>query len=202
MPYEESERSKQGRAQASFYQDALKESAKFRKGYKQRKGVVKAKEMPWEESPQGHLKHVVNEKMDTRECALNIYQQLLPPGGRSGKHRHLAEEVFFVLEGKGYDLHWDVQFDCADKFIWNWETEPKKFEWEEGDYVYIPPYSIHQHLNADPDKPARLISASNRALKLLGFDWQEQIEPAPDYRAKTKAKPARRARRSGTRRSK
>ncbi len=184
MSYQEAEQSKQGKARARYYQESLQESTQFRKEYKKRKGIVKAKEMPWEDSAQGQIKHVVNEKMNTRECALNMYLQHLPGGKCSGKHRHLAEEVFFVLEGKGYDLHWDVKFDCADQYEWDWEAEPKRFEWEEGDFVYIPPYSIHQHFNADPDKPARFITATNRLLKAMGFDWIEQVKPVPGFKAK------------------
>jgi len=182
MPYEEAKRASKGKAEASYYKEALQESAEFRRDYKKRKGVVKAEEMPWETTPQGRIKHVVNEKMNTRETALDMYIQLLPPGGRSGKHRHMAEEVFFVLEGKGYDLHWDFKFDCADEYSWDWEKEPKRFEWEEGDEVYIPPYTTHQHFNADPSKPARFITATNRAVKALGFNWIEQVENAPDYK--------------------
>jgi len=182
MPYEEAEQFKKGDAQAPYYQEALLESAQFREDYKGRKGVIKAAEMPWENTPQGRIKHVTNEKMNTRECALDMYIQLLPPRGSSGKHRHMAEEVFFVLEGRGYDLHWDPKFDCADKYVWDWEKEPKRFDWEEGDYVYIPPYTAHQHFNADPDKPARFITATNRVVKFLGFDWLEQVESAPGYK--------------------
>ena len=186
MSYQEAAKVKQGKKRASYYQDTLKESAEFRKEYKKRKGIVKATEMPWEETPQGHLKHVVNQKMNTRECALDLYQQLLNPGGCSGKHRHLAEEVFFVLEGKGYDLHWDVKFELTEKYNWDWEIEPKRYEWEEGDFVYIPPYTTHQHFNADPAQPARFITATSRMLKPLGLDWIEQVEAAPDFQAQVK----------------
>ncbi len=196
MSYQEAEKVKQGKARASFYQDALQESADFRKSYTKRKNIVKAEEMPWEETPQGHLKHVVNQKMNTRECALDLYQQFLEPGGCSGKHRHLAEEVFFVLEGKGYDLHWDVKFELDDKYNWDWEQEPKRFEWEEGDFVYIPPYTTHQHFNADPDKPARFITATSRMLKPLGLDWIEQVEAAPGFKAMVKAAPVKGGKRS------
>ncbi len=182
MSYGEAKRSGSGNAQAGFYQAALRESAEFRKEYKKRKGVIKAEEMPWEDSPQGRLKHVINAKMDTRECALDIYQQFLSPGSRSGKHRHIAEEVFFVLEGKGYDLHWDVKFDCTDQYDWDWEPTPKRFDWEEGDFVYIPPFTMHQHFNADPNKQARFVTATNRILKAMGYDWIEQVENAPEYR--------------------
>ena len=66
--------------------------------------------------------------------------------------------------------------------IWDWEKEPKRFEWEEGDYVYIPPYTTHQHFNADSAKPARFITATSRLVKALGFNWLEQVENTPDYK--------------------
>ena len=185
MPYEEAEEAVKGNIQARYYQEAIEESKTFRDDYQRRKAVIKAQDMPWEDSPQGRIKHVINEKMDTMECALDIYQQFLAPGGASGKHRHMSEELFFVLEGKGYDLHWDVKFECEDQFSWDCEKDPKRFEWEEGDFVYIPPYTTHQHFNADPEKPARFITATNRIIKALGFDWQEQVEPAPDYQNTT-----------------
>ena len=184
MTYKEAELFKKGSPQASFYQKILEESAQFRVDYKNRKSIVKAKEMPWENSPQGLIKHIVNQKMNTREFVIEMYMQFLPPGRFSGKHRHMAEEVFYVLEGRGYDLHWDVKFDCADTYIWDWEKEPKKFEWEEGEFVYIPPYTMHQHFNANADKPARFITATNSLVKALGLNWFEQIENAPEYTEK------------------
>lgn len=182
MPFEEAKRTDIKGQRVYYDREALKTSAQFREEYKKRKGVIKAEEMPWEESPHGHIKHVVHEKMNTAECGLDAYIQIIPPGGRSGKRRQLAEELFYVLEGKGYDLHWDLEFDCKETFLWDWAEEPKKFEWEEGDFVYIPPYTMNQHFNADPEKPARIISASSRVVRHLGFDWVEQVEPAPDYK--------------------
>jgi gentisate 1,2-dioxygenase len=184
MPYEEAKEAVKGSIQARYYQEALAESKVFREGYQQRKAVIKAQDMPWEDSPQGRIKHVINAKMNTMECALDIYQQFLPPGSASGKHRHMSEELFFVLEGNGYDLHWDVAFDCDDHFSWDCEKDPRRFEWEEGDFVYIPPFTTHQHFNADPARPARFISATNRIVKALGLDWQDQIEPAAGYNQK------------------
>lgn len=181
MLNKEAELFKRQSAQVSFYQDALRESVKFREDYKARKGVVKPNEMPWENSPQGLIKHVINERMNTREFVVEMYILFLFPGSRSGKHRHMTEEVFYVLEGRGYDLHWDVKFDCTDTYIWDWQKEPKKFEWETGEFVYIPPYTTHQHFNADADHPARIISATNSLLKAMGLDWLDQIENSPEY---------------------
>lgn len=183
MPYDEGKRSVKGDAKGAIYAEDLEQSKQFREDYEKRLGVVKAETMPWEDSPQGLLKHVIHEKLNTRECALDMYQTHIPAGSRSGKHRHMSEEVFYVLEGRGYDHHWDADFELDDVYHWKWADTPKKFEWEEGDFVYIPPYTAHQHFNADPDKPVRLLNCTSRLVKALGFDWTEQLEPAPEYKA-------------------
>jgi quercetin dioxygenase-like cupin family protein len=182
MPYDEKITAALGAIQTDFYARMLEKSKEFREGYYKKKNIIHSEEMPWEDSPQGRIKHLVNEDMDTAECCMDMYMQFIEPGGRSGKHRHMAEEVFFVLEGKGHDLHWDALFKLEEKFIWYWEPEPKKFEWEEGDFVYIPPYAIHQHFNTDPANPARFITGTSRLVKALGMDWWEQVENAPGYK--------------------
>jgi len=118
---------------------------------------------------------------DIRECCVEAYMQFLKPGEQSGKHRHMWEEVLFVVEGSGYDLHWDLKFDCLDAFEWEWTPEPRKFEWERGDFIYVPPFTIHQHFNSHATSEARLIVISNRMVKEMGFDWFVQIENAPGY---------------------
>jgi gentisate 1,2-dioxygenase len=116
--------------------------------------------------------------MNSTECCVDAYMQFLDPGKSTGKHRHMWEEVIFVAEGEGYDLHWDLKFDCLDKYQWDWEREPKKNEWMRGDFIYVPPFSIHQHFNAGKSE-ARLIVISNRIVKAMGFNWLDQVENAP-----------------------
>lgn len=186
MPFEEADRSKLQASSVEYYAKQLRRSAEFRQEYQTRPVIVKAADMPWESCPQGQIKHVIHEEMETKECALDLYQQFLSPGGASGKHRHLAEELFYVLEGSGYDLHWDIVFGPQrERMEWDWQKEPRRFEWEEGDFVYIPPYTIHQHFNASNEKPARFLSATNRLIKAMGFDWIDQVEPAPEYNSET-----------------
>ena len=180
---DEAERALIRKKEGKHYSEELEESQRFRREYKKRNFLIKAEDMPWENSPQGLIKHIINEKMDTMECCVDVYQQFLSPGGHSGKHRHMAEEIFYVLEGKGYDLHWDVKFDVKDEYSWEWADESKRYDWEEGDYVYIPPFAIHQHFNASPDKPTRFITVTNRIVKAMGFNWIDQIENAPGYKS-------------------
>lgn len=146
-----------------------------------RKKIVRPAEMPWEMSRQGLLKHLINEQMNTRMETVDAYMQIIPPGSWSGKHRHLAEECLYVVEGRGYDLHQDCDVEITDTYFWKPQDEIKRFEWEAGDVIYIPPNTIHQHFNADESKPARLISAINRIFKHSGLNDLEQIEDSPEY---------------------
>jgi quercetin dioxygenase-like cupin family protein len=182
VPYEESRAQQVPSGTTDLYSRWLRMSAEARRQYEELSCHIDPSEMPWEDSPQGRLRHLVNETNGTREMALDIYIQEIAGGSRSGRHRHLAEELLFVLEGRGYDLHWDPRFDLDVRYTWSWADQPKRWEWQEGDYIYVPPYVMHQHFNADPERPARLISATNRLVKAMGFDWLEQVENAPEYR--------------------
>jgi quercetin dioxygenase-like cupin family protein len=170
-----------GSKTASLRVEDIAASQEFRKMYETLPNVVSADEMPWERSPDGLIKHLVHHKMNTRERCVEAYMQFLKPGERSGKHRHMWEEVLFCVEGSGYDLHWDLNFDCLDAFEWQWAGEPKKFTWERGDFIYVPPFTIHQHFNDHATSEARLIVISNRMVKEMGFDWFDQIEHAPGF---------------------
>ena len=165
---------------ASIRADDVAASAAFRKMYESLPNVVSAEDMPWEKSADGLIKHLVHNTMNTRERCVEAYMQFLKPGERSGKHRHMWEELFFVVEGSGYDLHWDLKWDCLEAFDWQWAEAPRKFEWTVGDYVYIPPFTMHQHF-ANAGQECRIIVMSNRIVKDMGFDWYDQVERAPGF---------------------
>lgn len=170
-----------GKLNMPLYQHLLDDATERPARDAERKKVVKPHEMPWEMSRQGLLKHLINEEMNTRMETVDVYMQFIPPGSRSGKHRHLAEECLYVVEGEGYDLHQDCDVEITDEYFWKPQDEVKRFDWEAGDIIYIPPNTIHQHFNANPDKPVRLISAINRIYKYCGLNDLEQIEDAPEY---------------------
>lgn len=171
----------EGGANERLYQRQLDDAQDAPSRNSRRKKVLKPADMPWEMSRQGLLKHLINEKMNTRMETVDAYMQIIPPGSRSGKHRHLAEECLYVLEGRGYDIHQDCDVEVTDAFVWVPQEEKKRFEWEAGDVIYIPPNTIHQHFNADPDRPARLISATNRIFNHIGLNTLDQIEDAPEF---------------------
>ena len=164
-----------------LYQALLDDASTAPARNAKRKKIVKPADMPWEMARQGLLKHLLNEGMNTRMETVDAYMQIIPPGSKSGKHRHLAEECLYVVEGRGYDLHQDCDVEITDTYHWTPQAEVKRYEWEAGDVIYIPPNTIHQHFNASNDKPVRLISAINRIYKASGLNDLEQLENAPEF---------------------
>ena len=103
--------------------------------------------------------------MNTRMETVDAYMQIIPPGSRSGKHRHLAEECVYVLEGQGYDLHQDCDVEITDTYHWKPQDEVKRFEWKRATHLH-PAQHHPPAFNASKDKPVRLISATNRIYKV------------------------------------
>ncbi len=143
------------------------------------KMVLKPNEMPWENSAHGKLKHLLNEHMNAASTAIDMYIQEIPPSLRSGKHVHTAEEAFFVIEGSGYDLHWDMELVLTDRYEKRIPEGSKRIDWQAGDLVVIPSNVVHQHFNTDKAARARLLSIQCRTYKYLGYDDLEQLEDAP-----------------------
>src|SRR5437899_1273683 len=162
MAWGESKAWMRGTASGKLYQGLLDDALDQPVRNAKRKKIVHPEDMPWEMSRQGLLKHLLNEQMNTRMETVDAYMQIIPPGSRSGRHRHLAEECLYVVEGRGYDVHQDCDVEITDTYHWTPQAELKRWEWEAGDVIYIPPNTIHQHFNAASDRPVRLVSAINR----------------------------------------
>src|SRR6266571_2257300 len=167
MAWGESKAWMRGSAQQKLYQSLLDNAIAAPARNAKRRKVLHPEDMPWELSRQGLLKHLLNEQMNTRMETVDAYMQIIPPGSRSGRHRHL-----------------DCDVEITDTYHWKPQAEVKRWEWEAGDVIYIPPNTIHQHFNASVEKPVRLISAINRIYKYCGLNDLEQIEDAPEYDAK------------------
>src|SRR6266516_4734280 len=180
MAWGESKAWMRGSAHQKLYQSLLENAIAAPARNAKRRKILHPEDMPWEMSRQGLLKHLLNEQMNTRMETVDAYMQIIP----AGRHRHLAEECLYVVEGRGYDLHQDCDVEITDTYHWKPQGEVKRWEWEAGDVIYIPPNTIHQHFNADRQRPARLISATNRIYKYCGLNDLEQLEDAPEYDSK------------------
>ena len=172
-----------GNESLGYYQEMLDAAAAAPAKNAERKKIIKAHELPFENSPHGLLKHLVNESMNARCETVDAYMQIIPPGSRSGKHRQLAEQAFYVIEGRGYDEHVDCDLSIVDDtYTWKPEDRVQTFEWEAGDVVYVPPNTISQHFNGDRKRTARIIVITNRIYRQSGLNDLIQMENAPEYR--------------------
>ena len=182
VPWDEYLAYLQGHLSGSHYEDLLDDASTAAERNADRPKVIKSSQMPWENSPHGLLKHIVNEGMNTRAETVDAYMQVIPPGSRSGKHRQLAEQAFYVIEGRGYDVHVDCDLAIIDDtYTWQPDGNEKRYEWEAGDVVYVPPNTISQHFNASDERPARIAMVTNRIYRKSGLNDLEQIETAPEY---------------------
>jgi quercetin dioxygenase-like cupin family protein len=182
MAWSEAKAWLKGTKHEALYQQLLDDATNAPARNALRKKIVKPEDMPWEMARQGLLKHLLNEAMNTRMETLDAYMQIIPAGSKSGRHRHLAEECLYVLEGQGYDLHQDCDVEITDTYHWTPLPEVQRFDWQAGDVIYVPPNTIHQHFNASPDRPVRLISVINRIFKSCGLNDLEQLDDAPEFK--------------------
>lgn len=146
------------------YRKLLREEVQFCKTINH---VIRYVDQPWEWTRQGRLKWYVHPDIDSAARRVWLYMQEIPAGSRSGKHRHMAEEQIFVINGRGYDIH--------DGERWNWEK---------GDLISIPAMVEHQHFNIDTENAALLYSSMPSLGTDLGLGGIEQFEDAPEYNEK------------------
>lgn len=126
--------------------------------------VIRQRDRRWEDTRNGRILwflHPEHPPLQTGLRMFEVYLQDLPPGGRSGRHLHVGEEVHFIIEGAGYDV-----------------IDGKRWDWEANDVVGIPVLSTHQSFNADPSRPARFLAFKSRLYDCLGFSGIEHFEDA------------------------
>jgi len=85
---------------------------------------------------------------------------LLPPGFRGRAHRHVHSNVYCVYKGRGYTVMNGVRFD-----------------WKEGDFFVVPPWTWHEHANASDAEDAWLFSTNDLPI-LEAFDFEREEEYA------------------------
>jgi gentisate 1,2-dioxygenase len=125
--------------------------------------VIHSGDKKWAGGPQLYGKGLIAPGSVETTGIFNCAFELLAPGGRSQKHGHMNTAAFYILEGSGFDVH-----------------DGKRFPWQAGDVCIIEPGCVHQHFNADPDQPAKMLMMKAKSVYLfanLGF--QGFVEGAP-----------------------
>lgn len=139
----------------------------------QRKGawLIKGRNLPWENNRQGKMKWFLHPALNNTSIrSMIVFEQEIPPGSRTGAQKTPGGSVLYVLEGRGYTLLDGVRHD-----------------WQAEDLVNIPIRAqgvVVQHVNTDPRRPVRFVSADLNLVDILGVDRGaelEQVEVAPEW---------------------
>src|SRR5438270_9235530 len=124
--------------------------------------VIKGKAMKFVDGPQSFSKHFV-EPVDGLTQTLHVHLEEYAPGGRTQKHGHVNEAAFYILDGKGYEVHDGVRYD-----------------WQAGDVAIVHNNCVHQHFNASPDKPARALVIKTKPMYMfMNMLFQQLVVPRP-----------------------
>jgi quercetin dioxygenase-like cupin family protein len=150
-------------------------------GVLDRKKVVKPADTTWETTRDGIIRSILSPVRDDVRCfSVDLYQQRIPAGSRSGKAWHMADEVLYVQSGSGTSYHWEVEAEIDDKYYARIAKEPTEHRFTAGDTIYVPQNTVHQHV-ADDGSEVMLLSAQNRLFRHLGYDTVAYLENAPEF---------------------
>jgi gentisate 1,2-dioxygenase len=146
------------RGLSSFTYSLRKELKRLRKVPR----VIKGKDLKLKWGPQYFNANILTPEENTSQVLFAHYV-VLAPGGKSQKHGHMNEAMFYILDGKGHEIHDGVRYD-----------------WEAGDVVVVENSCVHQHFNDDPNRPARAIVIKSKPLYLfMNMVMQEVVEEQP-----------------------
>jgi len=127
------------------------------------KVLVKQKGLVFEPTAMGNLAYVVDPRIGFHSKALGVVMAEIPPGKRSGAHRHLYDEINFIVGGHGKIIVADTEY-----------------EFDTLDVLSIPVFQWQQYFNTGTE-PLRVLAINTRlAMDNLGLSLTHQGEHA-DY---------------------
>src|SRR5947199_15260 len=98
------------------------------------------------------LASVVEPRIGFHSKALGVVMAEVPPGKRSGAHRHLYDEIDLIVGGKGKGI-----------------VEDKEYNFDTLDVLSIPVFQWHQYFNTGTER-LRIVAINTRlALENLGL---------------------------------
>ena len=112
--------------------------------------VYSSRGVAWKGGPQHYGKKVVNPQATAITQSIETHIEAYAPAAYGQKHGHLNSAVFFVLKGRGHDVH-----------------DGRHIEWKAGDVMIVENGCVHQHFNDDPDEEAILLVMKAKPLFLF-----------------------------------
>ena len=130
--------------------------------------VYSTSDLDWHGGPHSYGKAVINPQAvavtQSIECHVDVYT----PGGMSQKHGHMNSACFYILRGKGHDIH-----------------DGERHDWEAGDALIVENACVHQHRNTESDEEAAVLVFKAKPLFLfMHLLFQKMVRYPPKDPAK------------------
>jgi quercetin dioxygenase-like cupin family protein len=91
---------------------------------------------------------------------LQVHFVELPAESSNRGHGHQNEAAFYILEGRGYEIHDDQRYD-----------------WKQGDLVFVHTDSVHRHFNPYGEKAVALVMKAKCTWMFMGLIQQGRGGP-------------------------
>jgi quercetin dioxygenase-like cupin family protein len=95
--------------------------------------------------------------------SLQVHFVQLPPNSSNAGHGHQNEAAFYILEGRGYEIH-----------------DGQRYDWAQDDLVLVHTDSVHRHFNPYDEQATALVIKAKCAWMYLGLLQQGKSGPIPD----------------------
>jgi quercetin dioxygenase-like cupin family protein len=97
--------------------------------------IYKSKDWAWKGGPQFFDKPIINPQRTDIAQSIETHISVIAPGGTGQRHGHMNSALFYILSGKGYDIH-----------------DGKRIDYEAGDVIIVENGCVHQHFNASNEE--------------------------------------------------
>ena len=125
--------------------------------------VYSSSDVPWHGGPGHFSKSVISPQAVNITQSIESHIEAYAPGAYGQKHGHLNSAVFYVLKGRGHDVH-----------------DGRHIPWKTGDVMIVENGCVHQHINDDPDNEAILLVFKAKPLFLfMHLLFQKIVEWPP-----------------------
>ncbi|MCL5960547.1 MAG: cupin domain-containing protein [Chloroflexi bacterium] len=122
--------------------------------------VYKSKDFKPKGGPGQYSRSIINPHNLEITQMIETHIEVYAPGGYTQKHGHMNSAVFYILDGKGYDIH-----------------DGQRYDFEAGDVCIVENACVHRHYNADPEKPAAVLVMKAKPLFLFAHMlYQKMVE--------------------------
>ena len=132
--------------------------------------VYKSKDWKWKGGPQNFGKKIINPASVKIAQSIEAHIDCFAPSGYGQKHGHMNSAVFYVLKGKGHDVH-----------------DRRRIDWEAGDALIVENGCVHQHFNDDPEEEAIVLICKAKPLFLFMHLIFQKVAIYPPTEVETEA---------------